>query len=84
MSPGWMHQAACRGMGPYPFFGPEIEHRGEQARRVAEAKAVCAGCLVRGPCLNYVLAWPAQVGFAAGMTAAERDAERRRRMRRAS
>jgi WhiB family redox-sensing transcriptional regulator len=50
-----MERGNCLGLDPELFF-PE---RGES---VTEAKAVCAGCVVRTECLDFALA----IGGAAG------------------
>jgi WhiB family redox-sensing transcriptional regulator len=47
---GWLDQAACRDQDPERFF-PEP---GEQVK-AAEAKAICAGCQVRDPCLDLAV-----------------------------
>jgi len=47
---GWLDQAACRDQDPERFF-PEP---GEQVK-AAEAKAICAGCQVRDPCLQLAV-----------------------------
>jgi WhiB family redox-sensing transcriptional regulator len=46
----WLDQAACRDQDPERFF-PET---GEQLK-VAEAKAICAGCQVRDRCLDLAV-----------------------------
>ncbi|MGP8149677.1 MAG: WhiB family transcriptional regulator, partial [Acidimicrobiales bacterium] len=71
----WMAQAACRGMGSETFF-PE---RGEP---LEPAKAICATCPVREPCLEVALGsmdGGAIPGIWGGTSARER-----RRMRKAS
>lgn len=44
--PAWMAEAACRGVGAATFFP-------ERGQSVIEAKAICARCPVRKPCLEY-------------------------------
>lgn len=65
----WMERAACRGIGNSqddPFFDEGREE---------EAKAICAGCLVRDACLDFALRkrynddWD---GIYAGLTPRER------------
>jgi WhiB family transcriptional regulator, redox-sensing transcriptional regulator len=47
---GWMDQAACKGMATERFF-PE----GGEGRKASEAKAICAGCDVQGPCRDLAV-----------------------------
>jgi transcription factor WhiB len=67
----WRLEAACREVDPELFF-PEPS----QAPQAAAAKAVCAGCGVRGPCLAAALHGPQarddHSGIFAGTTASER------------
>lgn len=53
----WQERAACAGMPTDLFFTPEGSTGGSaaQVRRVAAAKAVCAGCPVRAECLAFAL-----------------------------
>jgi WhiB family transcriptional regulator, redox-sensing transcriptional regulator len=46
--PPWQSRANCRGMGPALFFPRKGEPQGE-------AKAVCAGCVVRDDCQAFGL-----------------------------
>lgn len=66
----WRSRGACRDVDPDTFF-PATDHGPEATR----AKAVCAGCPVRGRCLEDAL-HRIPDGIAGGLTAAER----RRRM----
>ncbi|MGH8984727.1 MAG: WhiB family transcriptional regulator [Acidimicrobiia bacterium] len=50
--PTWHDRAACRDEDPALFFPP----RGVSGAALAEAKAVCARCPVRGECLADALA----------------------------
>ena len=68
--PAWHAQAACRGMGPDPFFAG----RGEAHRA---ALAVCASCPVRVECGEAAMADPTTVGVWGGMN--DQDRERARR-----
>lgn len=68
----WRLDAACRGMNITLFF-PEA---GEPAR---EAKAVCAACPVRQPCLQYALDNYETFGCWGGTTEPERRRLRPRR-----
>ena len=67
----WRLDAACREADPELFF-PEPG----QLPQVAAAKEVCAGCKVRGPCLDSALHGPLrrddQHGIFAGTTAHDR------------
>jgi WhiB family redox-sensing transcriptional regulator len=73
----WRLDAACAEVDPELFF-PETG----QVPQVAQAKAVCAGCAVRGPCLEAALHGPQaredHSGIFAGTTARERVALRGR------
>ncbi len=70
----WMRYANCLGVDPDLFF-PD---RGGMAT-VNEAKAVCAGCTVRGQCLEYALAHSEKHGVWGGMSERERRRIRQRR-----
>lgn len=70
--PDWQDYAACLGSDPDSFF-PE---RGD---RTTEAKAVCAGCVVREACLEYALTHRIDHGIWGGTV--ERDRRRIRRQR---
>jgi WhiB family redox-sensing transcriptional regulator len=73
----WRLDAACRDVDPELFF-PETG----QVPQAAAAKQVCAGCAVRGPCLEAALHGPQarddHTGIFAGTTARERVALRGR------
>lgn len=76
----WWSYAACRGMPAAIFFPPS----GWPRRRhdaYDEARRVCAGCRVEGPCLDDALAHPQTLGggMRAGLRPAELDRERQRR-----
>jgi WhiB family transcriptional regulator, redox-sensing transcriptional regulator len=64
------------------FFGPDGEQRPERKSREAEAKAVCASCLVQAQCLDYALEKSIKHGIWGGLNEEERARERRRRARR--
>lgn len=74
---GWLEQAACRDQDPELFF--PISAKGPGAAQAAEAKAVCARCPVREPCLAYALATDQGAGIWGGLTEDERRSLRRRR-----
>jgi WhiB family redox-sensing transcriptional regulator len=73
----WRLDAACRDVDPELFF-PETG----QVPQSAAAKQVCAGCVVRGPCLQVALHGPQarddHSGIFAGTTARQRVALRGR------
>jgi WhiB family redox-sensing transcriptional regulator len=73
----WRLDAACQEVDPELFF-PEPG----QVPQAAAAKQVCAGCAVRGPCLEAALHGPQarddHTGIFAGTTARERVALRGR------
>jgi DNA-binding transcriptional MerR regulator len=73
----WRLDAACAQVDPELFF-PEPG----QVPQAAQAKAVCAGCTVRGPCLEAALHGPQahddHSGIFAGTTARQRVALRGR------
>ncbi|MEU0570113.1 WhiB family transcriptional regulator [Nonomuraea sp. NPDC005983] len=49
----WSRRAACLGMDPELFFPISLEGPGRS--QVERAKAICGGCPVRQPCLDYAL-----------------------------
>jgi len=63
--PAWMTDAACRDERVDVFF---VERGGSLAR----ARALCAGCLVAGECLDYAMADEDLDGWWAGTSARER------------
>jgi WhiB family transcriptional regulator, redox-sensing transcriptional regulator len=73
----WRREAACARVDPELFF-PEPG----QVPQATAAKQVCAGCAVRGPCLEAALHGPQarddHAGIFAGTTARERVALRGR------
>lgn len=62
----WRDQGACRGVDPNVFF-PE---RGDSC---VAAKKVCAGCPVRGECLDFALAHGEKFGIWGGKSERERS-----------
>jgi WhiB family redox-sensing transcriptional regulator len=68
--PNWQADALCR---EYPQLG----WFSTTAKGLQAAKAVCAGCLVRAECLSYALADPSLTGTWGGLTAQERNLQRR-------
>jgi WhiB family redox-sensing transcriptional regulator len=65
MSGSWRELARCQGVNP-EIFHPAEDDEG------AEAKAICALCAVREPCLEFALAAREKEGVWGGMTARER------------
>ena len=70
----WRRRAACRYVDPEIFFtlsdswaGPKVV-----AERAADAKAVCAACPVRAPCLDAAYAERDLYAIRAGLTPQER------------
>jgi WhiB family redox-sensing transcriptional regulator len=67
----WRQDAACRDADPELFFPDQ-----GQLPQTAKAKEVCAGCAVRGPCLDNALHGPLarddHHGIFAGTTARDR------------
>jgi WhiB family redox-sensing transcriptional regulator len=71
---GWQQKGACRGVRVEIFF-PPVE------QEAYEAKAVCARCEVREPCLEAALVAGETFGVWGGLTPQERRslvAKRRR------
>ncbi len=66
----WRQHAACRGVDPDVFY-PASEEDAEPA------KAICAQCPVRQPCLEYALTNRERDGVWGGAT----EKERRRMLR---
>ena len=52
MNGSWRNLARCRGVDP------EIFHPVNDDAGADEAKAICAACAVREPCLEYALTTP--------------------------
>lgn len=68
----WQSRANCLGVDPDLFFP-------ERGASTAEAKAVCAGCVVREQCLEYALANGEKFGIWGGTSERERRVIRRER-----
>lgn len=71
----WRDRAACRGIDPTIFYPVSDEE-------ADAAKAICAQCPVRQPCLEYALANRERDGVWGGAT--ERERRRIIRQRRKS
>jgi WhiB family transcriptional regulator, redox-sensing transcriptional regulator len=75
---GWQFDGACRGEDSSLFFAPSyFEKREEKAAREVKAKAICSGCPVREPCLEYALRVREPHGIWGGLN----EYERRQRLR---
>ncbi|MFO7300611.1 MAG: WhiB family transcriptional regulator [Actinomycetes bacterium] len=68
----WREAAACRSRPEVDFFPSR-----EDSTSIARAKAVCAGCPVREPCLEWALVTGQPDGIWGGHTPRERRAMRR-------
>ena len=69
----WQLKAACRGPHATVFFPPpHFERKDDREEREARAKAICAGCPVRRPCLDYAVAIREPHGIWGGLSEAER------------
>lgn len=66
----WRLFAACQWDDPDLFF--PVSSTGKCLEQVAEAKAVCALCLVRRQCLEYALETRQVHGIWGGLTESER------------
>lgn len=75
MNSSWRQRAACRGLDPEIFY-PACDEEAD------EAKATCAECPVRQPCLEHALANREHDGVWGGAT--ERERRRLVRQRRKS
>jgi WhiB family redox-sensing transcriptional regulator len=67
----WRALAACQSFDPDLFF--PVSSDGKSLEQVAEARAVCACCLVRRQCLAFALRTRQAHGIWGGLTAQERD-----------
>lgn len=69
----WQAKAACRGPHTGLFFPPaHFERKDDRDAREKRAKAICAGCPVRNPCLQYALRIREPHGIWGGLNEAER------------
>ena len=77
MNAAWRQRGACVGLDPdvfYPLSDEEAE----------EAKAICATCAVREPCLEFALATREAEGVWGGTTGRERRRMLRQRRKTAA
>jgi WhiB family transcriptional regulator, redox-sensing transcriptional regulator len=70
----WRHQARCRDVDPELFF--PVGTTGPAGDQIAEAKAVCRPCPVRGACLAWALDTGQDAGVWGGLSEDERRALR--------
>jgi WhiB family redox-sensing transcriptional regulator len=69
----WQDKAACRGPQSAVFFPPShFERKDEKEARETRAKAICAGCSVRQPCLDFALRIREPHGIWGGLNEVER------------
>jgi WhiB family redox-sensing transcriptional regulator len=66
----WRDSAACRHVDPELFF--PIGNGGAAVPQIEQAKAVCASCPVRSPCLAFALATSQEYGIWGGYDEDER------------
>ena len=67
----WRTAAACGSADPDLFF--PVSASADNPQQVAEAKAVCARCLVRCECLTFAIRTRQLYGIWGGMTEEERN-----------
>lgn len=72
----WRATGACMHANPDLFF--PISSTGRALEQIARAKAVCAACPVRQPCLEFSMEHDVMHGIWGGTTPEERQARRRR------
>lgn len=76
----WQDIAACKGMDPTIFFGPESAETVKEKRdREDAAKAICNTCSVKKECLEYALGSREAYGIWGGLTELERKTLLRKR-----
>lgn len=69
----WQVKAACRGPQAAVFFPPSsFERKDEKEGRETRAKAICAACPVRKPCLDYAIRIREPHGIWGGLNEVER------------
>lgn len=70
--PDWHGDASCGTDDFDVFFGPWRERPSARAVREAAAKAICAACPARTPCLEWALRNRIEYGVFGGLSEAER------------
>jgi WhiB family redox-sensing transcriptional regulator len=69
----WQAKAACRGPQTALFFPPShFERKDDKETRERQAKAICATCPVKRPCLDYALRIREPHGIWGGLNEVER------------
>jgi len=69
----WQVRAACRGPQALVFFPPStFERKDEKQDRERRAKAICATCAVKQPCLDYAIRIREPHGIWGGLSESER------------
>lgn len=69
----WQEKAACRGPQASVFFPPTtFERKDEKEAREVRAKAICATCSVRKPCLEFAIRIREPHGIWGGLNETER------------
>ena len=69
----WQMKAACRGPQAEVFFPPShFERKDEKLERETRAKAICAQCAVREPCLDFAIEIKEPHGIWGGLNEHER------------
>jgi WhiB family redox-sensing transcriptional regulator len=71
----WRERGRCKGADPAVFYPEDDEDPGE------DAKAICALCPVREPCLEHAITAREKIGVWGGYTARERRRLVRQRRR---
>jgi len=56
LAPDWHLQSACQYEDPSLWFAPDVETVGARRAREDKARAVCAACPVKRPCLQGAMA----------------------------
>ena len=73
----WQLRSACQSVDPELFF--PVSSAGGSLEQVAEAKAVCASCVVQRQCLAFAMQTRQMYGIWGGLTEEERARKTRRR-----
>lgn len=71
----WRHEAACRDADPEIFF--PIGTSGPALAQIEAARAICAMCAVKEPCLEWAIDTAQDAGIWGGSTEEERRTVRR-------